>query len=31
VTARLMLDEMFSPEIAQDLVKRGHDVAAVAG
>ena len=26
----LVLDEMFSPEIASGLVKRGHDVVAVA-
>jgi len=25
-----VLDEMFSPEIASELVKRGHDVVAVA-
>jgi Domain of unknown function (DUF5615) len=30
VTIRLLLDEMFSPDIAVDLVKRGHDVTAVA-
>jgi hypothetical protein len=30
VTVRLLLDEMFSPEIAAELVKRGHDVVAVA-
>jgi hypothetical protein len=30
VSARLLLDEMFSPEIAARLVKRGHDVVAVA-
>jgi len=30
VTVRLVLDEMFSPEIASELVKRGHDVVAVA-
>lgn len=28
--SRLLLDEMFSPEIAPELSKRGHDVAAVA-
>jgi Domain of unknown function (DUF5615) len=31
VTAALVLDEMFSAEIAAELVKRGHDVVAVAG
>jgi hypothetical protein len=30
VTLRLALDEMFSPQIAAELVKRGHDVVAVA-
>ena len=30
VTARLLLDEMFSPQIASELVRRGHDVVAVA-
>jgi predicted nuclease of predicted toxin-antitoxin system len=30
VTARLLLDEMFSPQIAAELVRRGHDVVAVA-
>jgi predicted nuclease of predicted toxin-antitoxin system len=30
VSVRLLLDEMFSPEIASELVKRGHDVVAVA-
>jgi hypothetical protein len=30
VTVRLLLDEMVSPEIAAELVKRGHDVVAVA-
>jgi hypothetical protein len=30
VSVRLVLDEMFSPEIAAELVKRGHDVVAVA-
>jgi hypothetical protein len=30
VSARLLLDEMFSPQIALELVRRGHDVAAVA-
>jgi Domain of unknown function (DUF5615) len=30
VSVRLVLDEMFSPEIAWELVKRGHDVVAVA-
>jgi len=30
VSAALVLDEMFSPEIASELVKRGHDVVAVA-
>jgi Domain of unknown function (DUF5615) len=30
VSAGLVLDEMFSPEIASELVKRGHDVVAVA-
>ena len=31
MSAALVLDEMFSPEIAAELVKRGHDVVAVAG
>lgn len=30
MTARLLLDEMLSLEIAAELVKRGHDVVAVA-
>jgi Domain of unknown function (DUF5615) len=30
VSGGLVLDEMFSPEIASELVKRGHDVVAVA-
>jgi Domain of unknown function (DUF5615) len=30
VSVRLLLDEMFSPQIAAELVKRGHDVVAVA-
>jgi Domain of unknown function (DUF5615) len=30
VTGRLALDEMFSPLIATELVRRGHDVVAVA-
>lgn len=30
MSARLLLDEMFSPQIASELVRRGHDVAAVA-
>jgi predicted nuclease of predicted toxin-antitoxin system len=30
VSVRLLLDELFSPEIASQLVKRGHDVVAVA-
>jgi uncharacterized protein DUF5615 len=30
VSVRLLLDEMLSPEIASGLVKRGHDVVAVA-
>jgi hypothetical protein len=30
VIVRLLLDEMFSPEIASELAKRGHDVVAVA-
>jgi hypothetical protein len=30
VSVRLLLDEMFSPEIAAALVKRGHDVVTVA-
>jgi predicted HAD superfamily phosphohydrolase len=28
---RLLLDEMFSPVIARELRKRGHDVESVAG
>ena len=31
MTRRLLLDEMYSPEIAQDLVKRGYDVASASG
>jgi hypothetical protein len=27
---RLMLDEMYSPQIAEEFAKRGHDVIAVA-
>ena len=27
--ARLLLDEMFSPQIASELVRRGHDVVAL--
>jgi predicted nuclease of predicted toxin-antitoxin system len=30
VSPRLLLDEMFSPQIASELVRRGHDVVAVA-
>ena len=30
MSAALLLDEMFSPEIAAELVQRGHDVVAVA-
>jgi len=30
VSGRLALDEMFSPQIAAELVRRGHDVVAVA-
>jgi len=30
VSVRLALDEMLSPQIAAELVKRGHDVVAVA-
>jgi len=30
VSVRLLLDELCSPEIAAELVKRGHDVVAVA-
>jgi predicted nuclease of predicted toxin-antitoxin system len=30
VSVRLLLDEMLSPEIASEQVKRGHDVVAVA-
>jgi predicted nuclease of predicted toxin-antitoxin system len=30
VSVRLALDEMFSPQIAAELVRRGHDVVAVA-
>jgi predicted nuclease of predicted toxin-antitoxin system len=30
VSVRLLLDEMFSPQIAAELVRRGHDVVAVA-
>jgi predicted nuclease of predicted toxin-antitoxin system len=30
VSGRLLLDEMFSPQIASELVRRGHDVVAVA-
>jgi hypothetical protein len=30
VTVRLLLDEMYSHEIAAELVKRGHDAVAVA-
>jgi hypothetical protein len=30
VSARLLLDEMFSPQIASELVRRGHDVVPVA-
>jgi predicted nuclease of predicted toxin-antitoxin system len=30
VSARLLLDEMFSPQIASELVRRGRDVVAVA-
>lgn len=31
MTARLMLDEMYPPALAQTLRDRDHDVAAVAG
>lgn len=30
MSARLLLDEMLSPQIASELVRRGHDVVAVA-
>jgi hypothetical protein len=30
VSARLLLDEIFSPQIASELARRGHDVVAVA-
>jgi predicted nuclease of predicted toxin-antitoxin system len=30
VSVRLLLDEMFSPQIASELVRRGHDAVAVA-
>ena len=30
MSGRLALDEMFSPQIAAELVRRGHDVVAVA-
>jgi predicted nuclease of predicted toxin-antitoxin system len=30
VSGRLALDEMFSPQIAAELVRRGHDAVAVA-
>ena len=30
MSARLALDEMFSPQVAAELVRRGHDVVAVA-
>jgi predicted nuclease of predicted toxin-antitoxin system len=30
VRARLLLDEMLSPQIASELVRRGHDMVAVA-
>jgi hypothetical protein len=30
VSERLLLDEMWSPEIAVQLCRRGHDVIAVA-
>jgi predicted nuclease of predicted toxin-antitoxin system len=30
VSRRLLLDEMFSPQIASELARRGHDVVAVA-
>lgn len=31
MSARLLLDEMFHPRIASELVARGHDCLAVAG
>lgn len=31
MSARLLLDEMFSPRIASELVRHGHDAVAVAG
>ena len=30
MSRRLALDEMFSPQLADELVRRGHDVVAVA-
>lgn len=30
MSVALLLDEMFAPELAAELVKRGHDVVAVA-